>query len=112
MKPGIIRQGDVLVVPCADIPASAGRADAENGRLILNIMHEISMSCLRWYPRDGLIIACERPAAVHLDERERLHNDLGPVIEFRDGWKIYRIHDVDVSEWLFTDPQRLTIDTM
>jgi hypothetical protein len=61
------------------------------------------MSCLRWYPRDGSIIACERPAAVHLDERERLHNDLGPVIEFRYGRRIYRIHDVDERERLHND---------
>jgi pyruvoyl-dependent arginine decarboxylase (PvlArgDC) len=34
-KPTIIRQGDVLVLPCATIPAAARAVDAEAGRLIL-----------------------------------------------------------------------------
>lgn len=31
----IIRQGDVLVIPCEKIPATAAPVEAENGRLIL-----------------------------------------------------------------------------
>lgn len=34
-KPAIIRQGDVLVVPCKSIPAAAKAVEAEAGRLIL-----------------------------------------------------------------------------
>ncbi len=34
-KATIIRQGDVLVVPCAAIPSNAKVVDAESGRLIL-----------------------------------------------------------------------------
>jgi urease beta subunit len=35
MTPAIIRQGDVLVVPCKAIPAAATLVEAEAGRLIL-----------------------------------------------------------------------------
>jgi hypothetical protein len=90
---------------CAEIGVEY-KADAADK---LNIMHEISLSCMWWYPRDGVIIACERPLAVRMDERERLHNDDGPAVEFRDGWKVYRVHGVAVPEWLFMEPARLTV---
>ncbi len=35
VKQTIIRQGDVLVIPCKAIPAGLPHVDAENGRLIL-----------------------------------------------------------------------------
>ena len=75
----------------------------------LDIMREIGMSCMWWYPRDGLIVACDRPSAVHFDERERLHNDNGPAVSFRDGWNIYAVNGVRVPAWLFEEPDRLTL---
>jgi hypothetical protein len=75
-------------------------------------MHEIGLSCMWWYPRDGLIIACERPLAVHFDERGRLHNDAGAAVEFRDGWKIYAVHGVRMPDWVFEKPAHLTIDAI
>jgi hypothetical protein len=93
---------------CADLGVQYEASAADR----LDIMHEISMSCMWWYPRDGVIIACERPLAVNFDERERLHNDAGPAVEFRDGWKLYRVHGVDVPEWLFTNPERMSIEAI
>ena len=75
----------------------------------LDIMHEIGLSCMWWYPHAGLIIACERPLSVHFDDRNRLHSDVGPAVEFRDGWKIYAVHGVRMPPWVFEEPQRLTI---
>lgn len=90
---------------CAEIgvPFEAEAADR------LDIMHEIGLSCMWWYPRDGLIIACERPLSIKMDERERLHSDTGPAVAFRDGWSIYSVHGVRVPAWVITDPARLTL---
>ncbi|HQT38911.1 MAG TPA: hypothetical protein PK231_05755, partial [Acidocella sp.] len=82
-------------------------ADAADG---LDIMHEIGLSCMWWYPYDGLIVACERPLAIRMDERERLHNETGPAVEFRDGWKVYSIHGTRVPEWVITSPNEITIE--
>ena len=78
----------------------------------LDIMHEIGLSCMWWYPRDGLIIACERPASVAFDTTFRLHNEAGPAVEFRDGWKVYAVHGVRVHGWIIEQPELLTIKTI
>ncbi len=43
------------------------------------------------------VIACERPAEIHRDERGRLHNESGAAVLFRDGWGVHAIHGVRVS---------------
>jgi hypothetical protein len=58
----------------------------------VDIAHEIGQSCMWWYAFDSLIIACERPAVICVDDRERLHSETGPAVEFRDGRKIHAIH--------------------
>ena len=90
---------------CAEIGVQFDPDAAEK----LDIMHEISMSCMWWYPRDGLIIACERPQMLQTDDQKRLHNDHGPAISFRDGWKIYAVHGARMPAWVFEQPEKLTI---
>ena len=74
----------------------------------LNIMHEIGLSCMWWYPRDGLIIACERPLSISMDGRSRLHNEVGPAVAMRDGWKIHSVHGVRVPAWIVEHPDQIT----
>ena len=62
-----------------------------------------------WYPRDGVIVACERPAEIHLDDRERLHNERGPAILFRDGWAVHAIHGVRVPGWIVEQPHLISV---
>jgi hypothetical protein len=82
---------------CAQIGVSYSAETADG----LDIMHEIGLSCMWWYPFDGMIVACERPSAVRFDDAERLHAETGPAIEFRDGWKIYKWHGTTVpGHWI------------
>ncbi len=86
---------------CAQIgvPYSDKAADG------LDIMHEIGLACMWWYPRDGMIIACERPSAIRFDDAKRLHGESSPAIEFRDGWKIYKWHGTTVpAHWIENRP--------
>ena len=54
-----------------------------------------------WYPCDGAIIACNRPAEIHKDEQGRLHNESGPAVMFRDGWTVHYVHGVSVpAHWV------------
>ena len=76
----------------------------------LDIMHEIGLSCMWWYSFDGLIIACERPSTVALNTRAVLHNDTGPAIAFRDGWKIYAVNGHRVPGWIIETPDQITVE--
>ena len=67
---------------------------------LLRPFDEIGQSCGWWYPRDGLIIACDRPAVMQVEEDPahpeyfRAHASGAPAIQFRDGWTIYARHGV------------------
>lgn len=74
----------------------------------LDIMEEIGRSCMWWYPRDGIIIACDRPAAVHMDDQHRLHCEDGPAVLFRDGWSVHAVHGVRVPAWIVEKPDEIT----
>ena len=74
----------------------------------LDIMHEIGMSCMWWWPYEHLIIACERPSEIHFDESVRLHNEVGAAVKFRDGYSLYAWNGRRVPEhWI---EERETLD--
>lgn len=89
---------------CAGLGVHYAADDADK----LDIMHEIGLSCGWWYPRDGFIIACERPDICTLDETGRIHSDTGPAVRYRDGRPIYAIHGVRVPEQVVMAPDTLT----
>lgn len=70
-------------------------------------------SCGWWWPHEQFVIACNRPRLISLDDRERLHNESGPSMEWRDGWGIYAWHGIVVEpkyitatvtpEWIDTE---------
>ena len=73
---------------------------------------------------DGLIKVCEecgwvvplsdaafisdRPSILKYDEQYRLHNTEGPAIAYRDGFKIYCVHGINVPEWIIETPEKIT----
>lgn len=67
----------------------------------LTIGHEIAKTCMWWWPFTKVCIVSDRPAAIVLDEQERLHNETGPAIAFRDGYGVYAWRDITVpKEWI------------
>ena len=90
---------------CAEIGVKYNSDAADK----LDIMNEIGLSCMWWYSFDGLIIACERPSVVALNTRGVLHNDTGPAIAFRDGWKIYAVNGHRVPDWIIVTPDQITV---
>jgi hypothetical protein len=90
---------------CAEIGVIFDSATADG----LDIMQEIGFSCMWWYPRDGLIVACERPAEIHMDDRSRVHCETGPAILFRDGWSIHAIHGVRVPADVVERPETISL---
>lgn len=62
---------------------------------------------------DEVCICAERWMQLALDDRGRLHNDVGPAIEYRDGQKQYYVQGIhlsaEVAEALIIDTKKLTI---
>jgi hypothetical protein len=56
-----------------------------------------------WLAYEGLAIITERPLEIHLDDRGDLHNDHGPSIAYRDGYKMFHVHGVQVTEKVVKD---------
>ena len=82
----------------------------------LHLWSEISQSAGWWWPYEGVCIITERPEIVRMEpsvsgtNRLRLHADNGPAVRFRDGWSIWAIHGVRVSQQVVEAPQTLTIE--
>jgi hypothetical protein len=55
------------------------------------------------YPLDTLCVVCQTPLAFHRN-RNGLHKDGGPAIEYRDGLKIWALNGVRVEKWLAETP--------
>ena len=51
-----------------------------------------------WWPYEQVVIVCDRPSAIRVDERDRLHGEGVPAVEYRDGWGMWIWHDVDATE--------------
>lgn len=49
-----------------------------------------------WWPTRDFIMVCDRPAELHLDSGDRLHNDSGPSIRWPDGWGVCFWHGTQV----------------
>ena len=54
-------------------------------------------------------IVSDFPAEIHKDAENRPHNDNGPSHRWRDGWSLWYIHGVRVTEQIVMRPQTLTI---
>jgi hypothetical protein len=64
----------------------------------LNWWSDIAKSCMWWWPFENYCIVSNRPLVIRMDERRVLHSFDKPAIEFRDGWKIYAIHNALIPE--------------
>jgi hypothetical protein len=50
----------------------------------------------------------ERPTALKVDDRGRLHSAAGPALSYRDGLSIYMWKGVQVPDWMIEQPSLIT----
>lgn len=62
------------------------------------------------YPYTKVCLMTERPCIATYDERERLHGEGAPAIEYRDGNKIFAVHGIRVPEVVVMRPWELTLE--
>lgn len=60
-----------------------------------------------WFFDEGCIIT-ERPTQLHLDDQGRIHSLSGMAVQFSDGWGIYAVHGIVVTEKIIMHPETLT----
>lgn len=52
------------------------------------------------------------PMQIHKDDQHRPHNLNGPSHEWRDGWKLYHVHGVQVPGWIIECADRISIKSI
>lgn len=57
-----------------------------------------------WFPYETDCAIIERPTALNVNEQGFLHCENGPAIEYADGWKLYYLNGIKVTEYLVMTP--------
>lgn len=74
---------------------------------------DLTMNCgLVWWG-DKVAAISDRPTRIFKDQQQRLHNDKGPAIEYRDGWGVYCWHGYRIpknKQWMIQDKEKITAD--
>jgi hypothetical protein len=70
-----------------------------------SIEEDLAKSCgWVWWHQNVLAIS-DRPSEIHRDNENRLHNERGASIAYRDGWSLYHWHGVSIpGEWVTGKP--------
>lgn len=63
---------------------------------VIRALAAVSRRTHWWWAYEGVAVLCERPIALHVDERGRLHRGEGPALAYRDGFELYRWRGVTI----------------
>jgi hypothetical protein len=70
-----------------------------------------------WWPHTHFVMVCNRPQEIHREQvapkgwsSHRLHREDGPAVRFADGWSMWAIHGVRVTEQIVMAPETLTVE--
>jgi hypothetical protein len=73
---------------------------------------DLVRSCLWWRPYRQICLLSDRPAEIHWIDGQRLHNDAGPALRFRDGWCVWALEGVPVDEDVVLRPKNQSLPTI
>lgn len=62
-----------------------------------------------WWSFDTCVVACEHPVELHVDDRYRLHNPYGMALRYKNGYGMYSLEGVTVTEKFIKDPGGFTL---
>lgn len=77
---------------------------------MLNGLMETAKSCGWWAPYKELAVIQDRPLKIVLNANNRLHNETGPSILFRDGSEIWSLNGMALNEKIIMTPHLLTAE--
>jgi hypothetical protein len=70
---------------------------------------EIAKSAGWFLPHKNICWISERHNILNRDDRGRLHSLSGPALAYPDGWGIYAVHGMRVSEKVILHPDQITV---
>jgi hypothetical protein len=77
---------------------------------IIQGLLDLSQHCGWWSAFEDCVVFQHRPVEIHLDQQNRIHNDNGPCIRYRDNFSIWAIDGHIVTEQIVMSPETLTVD--
>lgn len=63
---------------------------------LASIVRRIVENCGFYLIFENLVIMSERPVGIHFNQSKQLHRDLGPALEYKDGFGVYALNGVRV----------------
>lgn len=80
------------------------RVGGREAPAVLAAAWDAGQSLGMFWPFEHVVFLCDRPAQLHVNEKQLLHNADGPAIVYRDGWKVFAWNGKAVPERWITDP--------
>lgn len=71
---------------------------------------ELSKECGWWLAYDTVAMICERPTAIHFNDRNVLHCEDGPALAYASGFQTWALDGNRVTEQIVLRPETLTVD--
>jgi len=86
---------------------------SENDQEMLDYWDNLVKHSGLWYPYEKIVFVVDKPCEVHVEPTGnnnvyRLHNSKKAAMQYRDGYSVYSIHGVRVSEKVVLAPETLT----
>jgi len=75
----------------------------------LKLWADLVQSCNWWWACEDFIVCSERPEHIAFDDQQRLHDEEGPAVKFRDGWGVHCLNGVRVPAEVVEAPGKLTV---
>src|SRR5688500_17212071 len=66
---------------------------------------DVAQAAGLWWPFENAVVFTDRPAELHVNERNQLHREDGPALVYRDGWRVYAWNGKAVPERWITQPE-------
>jgi hypothetical protein len=79
---------------------------------ILDVWKETALHGGWWYAFDTDVFCIARPTEIHFNEVGQLHNEMGPAIAYKDGYKMYSIRGVALPGWIVENPEKITVESI
>lgn len=75
-------------------------------------LQRLAKACGWWLPCNQVAFVADRPMEIHVDDEGRLHSHETAAIKYRDGWKYYASHGMQIPSWIIEEPEKITAEAI